>query len=142
MAGWPQDWQKRTLRAMDIPVTQWAIDVLTAWQRSTPTMPWTNNPLGMPYRPYGQNRALDTPYGMFSSINLFAKAMGKFALTKPGIQLVNTLANASSLGSAWRDIHTLNWPAVKTETDYPHMLLDMVEESYRSKLSVKDKTER
>lgn len=131
MAGWPDQWRERVLRASGIPVTQFALDALTAWQRSTPTEPWTNNPLGYPAQGGNPPSALGTPYGMFVTINQFVQAVKGVLKSRQGEQLQHELISAHSLSAVWREIHGLNWPANATESDYPSVLLDMVEESYR-----------
>lgn len=142
MAGWPSDWRQRSLRAAGVPVSVWALGVLTAWCKSTPVAPWTNNPLGLPARPGGPPRALDTPYGVYPSIAAFAHDFGVLLHGSKGIALQHELISANSLASAWREIHGLKLPANQTETDYPAVLLDMVEEQYREKLSRRKVSER
>jgi hypothetical protein len=142
MAGWPEGWRERVLRQTGVPKTQFALDVLSAWRQSTPTEPWTNNPLGMPARGSNVPRALDTQYGAFVTINAFADAF-KHAMKLPQNQnLVHVLIAADSLTAAWREIHGLGWPANATETDYPAVLLDMVEQAFRDKINAVAKRER
>lgn|SRR5487761_129025 len=142
MAGWTQAWRERVLRAGGVPVTQYALDVLSAWRRSTPTEPWTNNPLGHPARGSGAPEALDTPYAMFPTINDFTAAMKRLLKSPAGKQLLHTLITSDSYATAWREIHALKWPANLTESDYPAVLLDMVEQTYRDKLSRTSKEKR
>lgn len=142
MPGWPDDWRQRVLRAAGIPVTQWALDVLSAWRKSTPTEPWTNNPLGYPFTGSKANRALNTPYAAFATIGNFADAMKRLLKSNRGTPLLHVLISADSLASAWREIHALKWPANLTETDYPSVLLDMVEETYRTKIQTTTKAQR
>lgn len=142
MAGWPDDWRQRVLRASGIPVSQFALDILSAWRKSTPMEPWTNNPLGYPYTGSKANSALNTPYAAFVTIGNFADAMKRLLKSNRGTALLHELISANSLASTWREIHALKWPASLTETDYPSVLLDMVEEQYRTKLQTTPKAER
>lgn len=142
MPQWPTGWQKTILTKAGIPATQFAIDVLSAWQKSTPTAAWTNNPLGMPYQGSGGNRALDTPYAMFHSMSAFGDSLARFMASTKGLAVKQVLTSGDSYSSAWREIHGLKWPASTTETDYPHCLLDKVESKYRAKLAAKTKTGR
>lgn len=138
MTGWASGWQEATLRASGIPVSQFALDVLSAWRKSTPVIPPTNNPLGMPAR--GNNAApyLNTLYAAFPSITAFATAFKRFTASSKGAELLHVLVMGESLTDAYRAIHALGWPANRTETDYPSALLDMVEAKYRSKLQTRD----
>jgi hypothetical protein len=131
---WASTWRSDTLRVAGIPKSQFALDVLSAWRRSTPVEPWTNNPLGMPARGNGVTAAFSTPYGVFTSVNHFATTFNRFMATRQGTPIRHILTAGDSLTDAWREIHAIGWPAVKTETDYPVVLLDMVETRYRDKL--------
>lgn len=142
MATWPDSWRENALRASGVPVTQFALDVLSAWRQSTPTEPWTNNPLGMAAKDTGKPRALNTPYAVFTSIGDFTTAFKRFMKSGNGTALLHQLISANSLASTWREIHALKWPANATETDYPAVLLDRMEEAYRSKLATKAASER
>lgn len=142
MTAWPTGWREATLRASGIPVSQFALDVLSAWQQSTPTEAWTSNPLGMPARETGMPRALNTPYAVFTGMGAFIDTFKRFIKTKRGAGLLHTLISASRLSDAWREIHGLSWPANDTETDYPTVLLDMVEQTYRTKLMTKPAADR
>lgn len=137
MSQWPTGWRNSFLTRAGIPVTAFACDVLLAWQRSTPTAPWTNNPLGMPYQGSGGNQALDTPYAVFHSLNAFGDSFKRFLVSSKGAALGQVLVSGDSYASAWREIHALKWPATITESDYPHVLLDMVEATYKDKVKAK-----
>lgn len=138
VTSWPAAWRETLLESTGIPITRFALDVLSAWQQSTPTSPWTNNPLGL--RP-GSSRiplALGTPYGAFPSMRDFGIAFIGLLHTKNGREVFDQLAIGDSLSGAWRTIHALGLPANHTEQDYPHILLDMVEASYRDKVTSRD----
>lgn len=142
MIGWVSGWREATLRAAGIPVSQFALDVLTAWNRSTPVVPATYNPLGMPAKGTSNVSYLTTPYALFSGIGAFTTAMSKFLSTSKGAELAHALNAAESLSDAYRAIHALGWPATKTETDYPSALLDMLEEQYRAKMATRTPANR
>lgn len=131
---WPTNWIQETLRAAGVPVTQHAIDVLSAWFRSTPTQSWTNNPLGLDASTSGAPKALHTDYAAFASHDDFRQAFKQLAHNSPGKVIVHVLMNEGQYAAAWRAINALNLPGNKTESDYPSELLDMVEGKYRSKL--------
>jgi len=137
MIGWPSGWREATLRAAGIPVSQFALDVLAAWQRSTPVVPATYNPLGMPAKGTSNVNYLKTPYALFSGVGSFTKAFATFASSNKGAELLHALTAAESLSDVYRAIHALGWPANKTETDYPSALLDMLEANYRAKLATR-----
>lgn len=133
MATWPTGWQRNVLRASGIPVTQFALDVLSAWQRSTPVEPWTNNPLGMPALGSGAPTALQTPYAAFPTMQAFQDAFKRYLKSSKGHNVQDALLSAQSNSDAWREIHALNWPANKTESEYPVALMDMVSAAYTDK---------
>lgn len=133
MATWPTGWQRETLRASGIPVTQFALDVLTTWQQSTPTEPWTNNPLGMPASGSGYPKALNTQYAAFPTMAAFRNALKRFLKTGKGRNVLDALLSGQSFSDAWREIHALAWPANKTESEHPAKLMDKVVAAYTSK---------
>ena len=135
MTGWQQSWRETTLRVSGVPKSEFALQVLSAWRRSTPVEPWTNNPLGMPAHGNNVPRALNTPYGLFTSMTAFSTAFNRFCQSRHGLAVVNVLAAGDSLTDAWREIHALKWPANATEEDYPATLLDMIESNYRDKMT-------
>lgn len=130
------------MRAAGIPVSQFALDVLSAWQKSTPVVPATYNPLGMPARGTSNVQYLGTAYALFSGIGAFTKAMATFLASNKGADVRHALELSESLSDAYRAIHALGWPATKTETDYPSALLDMVEAQYRAKLATRTAANR
>lgn len=132
---WPTNWRAQTLQAAKIPVTQFTRDVLAAWNKSTPLEPWTNNPLGIPALRSGYPPVHNTAYARYPSMRQFYVAFGRIASSKNGRELRHALELGEKLSEAWRAIHGLNWPANHTEQDYPHVLLDMVEASYRAKVT-------
>lgn len=142
MIGWPSGWREATLRAAGITVSQFALDVLSAWQKSTPVVPATYNPLGMPAKGTSNVRYLGTLYALFPGMGSFTTAMAAFLSTSKGAELAHSLEAAESFSDAYRAIHALGWPANKTETDYPSVLLDMLEASYRAKVATRTKAKR
>lgn len=134
MYQWPTNWKEETLRAAGVPVTQHALDVLTAWFKATPTQAWTNNPLGLPAVKGAAPKALNTPYAAFPTHEHFRQAFKTLAHGSPGKVLVHVLMDDGEYAAAWRAINALNLPGNATESDYPATLLDMVEQKYREKL--------
>lgn len=134
MYGWPSNWRQEALRAIGVPVTQHALDVLSAWFASTPTQPWTNNPLGLSANTHGMPTALNTDYAVFPTHGHFRSAFKSIVNQSPGKVMVHVLLDEGDLASAWRAIHALNLPGNGTESDYPVKLLDMIERKYRNKL--------
>lgn len=142
MTTWPQSWRELTLKNSRIPISQFALDVMSAWRKSTPLIPQTYNPLGMPARGSRYPAYLGTPYAMFPSITAFSNTFQRFITSNAGQELLHVLVSADSLTDAYRAIHALGWPATKTETDYPSALLDMVEQTYRDKLATRTVAKR
>lgn len=142
MIGWASGWREATLRASGVTVSQFALDVLSAWQKSTPVVPATNNPLGMPAKGTSNVPYLRTLYALFPGMGSFTAAMAAFLSTSKGAELRHALEAAESLSDAYRAIHALGWPANKTETDYPVVLLDMLEANYRAKLATRTAAKR
>jgi hypothetical protein len=140
--GWVSGWREATLRAAGIPISQFALDALAAWNKSTPVVPATYNPLGMPAKGTSNVSYLATPYALFTGIGAFTKAMSAFLSTSKGAELAHALNAAESLSDVYRAIHALGWPAAKTETDYPSALLDMLEASYRAKMATRTPANR
>lgn len=135
-------WRHEVLRAAGIAVTPHILDVLSAWRKSTPLFDQACNPLGMPARGSGYPAFLNTQYALFPGMTSFSAAFARFLGTTKGADLRQVMTGDDSLSVIWRAIHGLNWPASATETDYPAVLLDMVEQKYRSKLSRKTAAQR
>lgn len=142
MSGWPTNWRQEALRAAGVPVTQHSLDVLSAWFRSTPTQPWTNNPLGLPAKENGAPGAMGTEYAAFPTHDNFRQAFKKLAHGHDDKALIHVLLDEGDLASAWRVINSMPIPGTKTESDYPAELLDMVEEKYRKQLQTVPKSRR
>lgn len=134
MSRWPDGWQNATLRYSGLLVSQFALDVLNMWEQSTPTAPWTNNPLGMPSRGTGMPRALNTPYAVFPNMQAFRNTFKIHVVLTHGKSLASVLDLGENMASAWREIHGLGWPANKTESEYPAKLLDHIEQKYQEKV--------
>ena len=139
MPSWPTGWQQATLRASGIPVTQYALDVLATWQQSTPTEPWTNNPLGMPSSAATAPKAMNTPYAAFVTMQDFRDAFKRFSKTSKGHNVLDVLISGQSYSDAWREIHALNWPGNNTESEYPVKLMDKVSAAYTDKVAAKSR---
>lgn len=142
MTNWPDGWREALLAANDVPVTQFALDVLNYWQQATPIQRFTNNPIGMPASGYNAPRAFSTAYAAFPTPDAFRKAFGMALKTTEGKALFHALAAQDSLTVAWRAIHGLKWPANDTETDYPATILDAVTDNSTAKLKISPKAKR
>lgn len=136
MTTWDDGWREALLRTADIPVSQFALDVLNYWQEATPTQKWTNNPIGMPASGFGAPKAFNTPYAAFPTPAAFRAAFKIAAHAGTGKPLLSALATQDSLTVAWRAIHALNWPGNLTETDYPSTILDAVTDGSTAKMKV------
>lgn len=134
MNRWPTAWREMALKHLGVEVTGHALDVLRDWHLSTPTQPWTNNPLGLPALGNGVPEAMGTPYGAFPSHVQFRVALKGLADNGGHLPLLHALHQDSSVATAWRTISALNLPGSTTESDYPSVLLDRVDEQYRKKL--------
>lgn len=126
MTNWPDGWREALLESANIPVTQFALDVLNYWQQDTPTETWTNNPVGMPSAGYAAPKALNTAYAAFPTPASFRKAFSVAVNAGVGKPLLTALATQDKLSVAWRAIHSLGWPGNLTETDYPSSILDAI----------------
>lgn len=142
MYQWPTNWKEETLRAAGVPVTQHALDVLTAWFKATPTQAWTNNPLGLPAGLGGAPKALNTPYAVFPNHEAFRQEFKKLAHGSPGKIVLHVLMDEGEYAAAWRAINALGLPGNTTESDYPAELLDMVEQKYRDNLQTVQPSDR
>lgn len=137
---WASNWRQTSLRHADVEVTQFAMDILAAWQKSTPTEPWTNNPVGIPAKGYGAPQALNTPYASFPTFQAFREAFRRAVHSHAGKPLLDALMSEGEHGKAWRTINALGWPASATESEYPAKVLDLAEGKYTA--TVKPKVER
>lgn len=134
MARWESGWREHALRHAGIDVTQFAVDMLQYWMESTPTQPWTNNPLGFPQRGYSTARAMKSPYAAFPTMNHFHDSFKKLLTSKAQHLLRFSLSGGENPAEVWRAVNSLKWPANGTETDYPSRVLDRVDSEYREKL--------
>jgi hypothetical protein len=122
-----------TLKAADLPVSDFTLKALSAWSSSTPILPYTNNPLGMPAVKGKTLELMRTGYAMFPTMGDMRNAFADFISSSPGNQLHDALALNEKHSQVWRAVHALPWPANNTETDWPSAVLDLTSESYRSK---------
>lgn len=142
MNRWSSGWKEATLRHVEVPVSDFAITVLTAWTNATPTQPWTNNPIGMPAHGNNVPRALNTPYAAFPTMGAFRQAFARLLKTNRGVNLAGLISAGDDMPATWRAIHALGFPANQTETDYPSSLLDMLEDDYRAKMATRPVAKR
>lgn len=130
MTSWASNWKARTLDSIGVPATPFTLSVLSAWRKSTPLDPWTNNPLGMPAKLGKVARVPGTQYAMFRSIVDFYDAFAQFSKTPQGRNVVSALAADKGYGAIWRAIDALGWPASASESDWPSALLDLAGQTY------------
>lgn len=142
MSGWPTGWREHTLRAAGLEPNDFSVSVMHHWERATPTLRWTNNPIGIPASGFSAPRAFNSPYAAFPTMKAFYDAFNKAAHAGHGKPLYTMLGTSEKHSEAWRVIHALGWPANQTETDYPATLLDVLTDDALSKLKVKSKSER
>lgn len=142
MSTWPTSWREMALDRIGVEVTAHALNVLRDWHLSTPTEPWTNNPLGLPAMGNDVPQAMGTPYGAFPTHRSFREALVRVADAGGSMPLRHALHEDTSIARAWRTINSLNLPGNDTETDYPALLLDRADESYRSKAMTAIATDR
>src|SRR5487761_647101 len=129
---WPDGWIPATLKDAGLPVTDFTRKVLLAWNASTPILPYTNNPLGMPAVKGKTLELMQTGYAMFVTMPQFRTQFAAFCNGTQGSALYDALALSEAYSQAWRAIHQLPWPANQTETDWPSAVLDLTSESYRN----------
>lgn len=134
-SSWPDGWSTAALKSANLPVTDFTLKVMSAWNQSTPILPYTNNPLGMPAVKGKTLELMRTGYAMFVTTEHFRAAFSSFINSSAGQPVHDAMALGEKYPEIWRAIHALPWPAAKTETDWPSALLDLVSESYRAKLA-------
>lgn len=116
--------------------------IMKAWQKSTPTLPQTYNPIGIPASLASMPRVPFTDYALFTSITAFNKVFARFILSTPGKSLKSAMESDKPYPVTWRVISGLKWPASKTETDYPSALLDLTAASYQASVKASDPAKR
>jgi hypothetical protein len=129
-SNWPDGWITALLKDAGLPVTDFNKRVLLAWNATTPTLPYTNNPLGMPAVKGQTSELMRTGYAMFSSMPLFRQSFTLFLASSSGREVRESLSLSESYPQAYRAAHSLAWPANKTETNWPSGILDLTSESY------------
>ena len=142
MNEWPTAWKELLLEHSGIEISQHALDVLRDWHLSTPTQPWTNNPLGLPALGNNVPEAMGTPYGAFPTHASFRIAFKKLVDAGGHMPISHALQDGTSIAKAWRTINGLYLPGRDTETDYPAVLLDRADERYRAKVQTAQPVER
>jgi hypothetical protein len=139
MATWPSNWAYVTLRAAGIDKSQFALNVMHAWMQSTPTEPWTNNPIGIPAQGSRVPAALNTKYAAFTTMTQFRASFAEKMKSGQGVNVAHTLNAADKYSDAWREIHALRWPGNDTESEYPSLLMDLVQAAYTDKVTARER---
>src|ERR1700749_1832122 len=142
MSTWPTGWRQHALRHAEVPITQFALDVLDLWEKATPRDRYTNNPLGAPAHGFNAPRALQGGYAQFPTMQAFYSAFKTAVHSGPGKPLLSALAASDSHSVAWRAINQLKWPANATETDYPSTVLDKIVDGVPKNWGTKKPSER
>jgi len=134
-SSWPDGWIPALLKDADLPVSDFTKRAILAWNASTPILPYTNNPLGMPAVKGKTLELLRTGYAMFVTMGDFRQAFAALLKSPSGTPLHDALALGEKYSDVWRAAHTLKWPANNTETDWPSGILDLTSQSYRDQAS-------
>lgn len=144
MSGeWPDGWASATLATAGLPVTDFTRKSLQAWQHSTPMLPYTNNPIGMPAVRGRTSELMNTGYAMFISMPAFRDAFAEFIKSPVGRTVREALSLDEKFSQVYRAVSGLGWPASKTETDYPSAVLDLTSATYRDSVqTVSDSSNR
>ena len=132
---WPDGWILATLEEANLPISDFTKRVMASWQASTPMLPYTNNPIGMPAVSGRTMELMRTGYAMFATMPLFRAEFAIFVNSDAGHNLHSALALQEKYAPAWRAIHSLGWPASKTESDWPIQLMALMTESTRKRLA-------
>lgn len=127
---WQTGWIESLLESSGIPITPWSIEVMDAWQASTPLEPWTNNPLGIPSDRTVYPAVSGTPYAMFPNMAAFNAVFDVQLNRADNVKLREALMRQDSYADAWRSIHALNWPGTKLEGEYPVEVLKLTSKSF------------
>lgn len=135
-------WISQTLKALGVEPTPANCSAIAAWKNSTPLSPYTNNPLGMPAGKWGANRYLNTPYGLFPSMQIFFAAIESFSKTPEGRSVTDALSKDIPAPALWRAVSSLAWPGSATETDYPSAVLDLTDRAYRASVGATTQEDR
>lgn len=130
-SSWPGGWRSAVLTQAGLPVSEFTLKCLQAWSDSTPILPYTNNPLGMPYVKGKTSQLMRTGYAMYAVMGDMRDAFAAFISSPAGSAIHDALALGEKYPEAYRAVHALPWPANTTETDWPSALLDLTSESYR-----------
>lgn len=130
-SSWPDGWRTAVLSDAGLPVSDFTLKCLQAWSDSTPILPYTNNPLGMPFVKGKTSQLMRTGYAMFAVMGDMRQAFSAFIASPVGSDVHDALALGEKYSEVYRAVHALQWPANGTETDWPSAILDLTSESYR-----------
>jgi hypothetical protein len=139
--AWVSTWKTSALRAAQIEPTPYALKALELWNKSTPTEPWSKNPIGIPSRGYTRRSIPGTPYALFLSYTDFSTAFVKCLQSESQKGLSLLISSGESTAKLWKAIRELNWPGTSTESDYPGAIHEWIGDEYRSKLNIPEKSE-
>lgn len=133
-SSWPDGWITATLTQAGLPVTDFTRKAMSAWQQSTPMLPYTNNPVGLPAVKNKTLELMRTGYAMFVTMGDFRTAFSGLIGSPAGQALHDALALSERYSEVWRAVAALKLPASQTETDYPSAVLELTSQAYREKV--------
>lgn len=139
MSGWVSTWHMSLLRAAGMERTPYAKTALIKWQKSTPTEPWTHNPLGIPSKGYSNQAVPGTPYALFNKWADFNDAFVKAVARPEAADIRSYLSSGESPAKLWRAINSLGWPAATTEDNWPRELYTAIGDPFRAKLNLPER---
>lgn len=134
--SWVSTWPQSALRAAGLEPTPFTVKVLQLWNKSTPTQPWTVNPIGIPAKGYTRRVVPQTSYALFNTYRDFSAAFAKALETPAGKTLRIHLESGESIAKLWRTIHEFGWPGADTESDYPALIHEWIGDQYRDMLNI------
>lgn len=140
MSKWASTWDRSALQAAGIEVTAFAKKAMALWNKSTPTEPWSHNPIGIPAGKYGKRKIPGTKYALYLTDADFNAAFSVAIRSERDGAILALLSSGDSVAKLWREINSLDWPAAATENDWPREIREWVGDDYSSKLNMPAKT--
>ena len=134
--AWASTWARSCLAGSGVPVNEYTLKAMALWNKSTPTEPWSMNPIGIPSKGFTRRSVPHTPYALFLKYADFSTAFSKALSSEQGLSVKAQLMSGDSIAKLWRAIRELNWPGVDTESDYPAELHTWIGDQYRDKLNI------
>jgi hypothetical protein len=95
------------------------------------------NPLGIPKQGYAKRAVPSTQYALFQKYSDFYTAFAKALSTERGGRIHLYIQSEQNTAQLWRELNSLEWPAAKTENDWPVLVNEFVGDEFREKLGMK-----